>query len=170
MSDYTTLTDRINALGLDETAGLNAVLDIVANAVPVEIDMDMYSEVVGSEELTDEQRETLAVVSTVYNLLADTAAKFAARDVRTRAEDLGYELLADEELFEKNKKTGEGVTSYHDLAHHSEEIVVKLGDIFDTLIDRSVRDAMMGLILSTATEATGTALLDFDALHDGEEL
>lgn len=172
MSDYTTLADRINALDTDDPQdnliSRTDVLAIVADAVPVEIDQSMYSELERSRELTGEERETLAVVSTVYNLLADTAAKFAARQVRKQAESLGVELISDEEMFEKNKGMPGGITSYHDLAHHSVELVQDVGGILDTLIEKSVRDATMGLVLSLSTELI--SLDGLDLLHGGSEL
>lgn len=158
----TALTDRINALATRPGLGVSGafvsrdeVLAIVANAVPVEVDMDMYSEALSLA--TDEQKEALAVISTAYNLLADKAAEFAARAVHKRAEGLGVELTPDAEMFAKYN------TSYHDLAAHNPDRVEDLGKIFQSLIDQSVREATMALVTSM------TADLGVD-LHGLEEL
>lgn len=150
MSEFQTLAERINAIDADESGLIDRadVLEIVANAVPVEIDSTMYTtEHVG--EQTEKDRKILAVVSTVYNLLADTAAEFAAQHVRAKMEAQGMTLLADEEMFQLNRERGDGgATSYRDLAHHSAEVVMAIGEIFDHLEQVSTEQAELGLQLS----------------------
>lgn len=151
MSEFQSITDRIKGLRVHASGtlvSLDEVLEIVKNAIPIEIDADMYKEDVPG--VTDEEKEILAVVSTAYSLLADKAAEFAARRVRVYAEQAGVGLMADADLFEKNKARGMGATSYRDLATRDEEKALELADIFMGLVDRTTREATMGLALSMA--------------------
>lgn len=150
MSEFRTLTERINALTTDAAFGTyvdrDEVLAIVANAVPVEIDKEMY---LPDPARDDREARILAVVSTVYNLLADTAAEFAAEHVRRKMEARGLELLSDAEAFAHNKAEGNGgATSYHDLAHHSSEVIQAIGELFEHLEQVSIQQAEIGLQLS----------------------
>lgn len=169
----TALTDRVNAAPRQNVGGrlmvdLDEVLAIVANAVPVEVDLEMYSEVLPS--VTDEQRETLALISTVYNLLADKAAEFADRDIRAQAERLGVEMVSTAEVFAKNKDNPDpsAVESYHDLAPRNSDRVEDLGRIFEALVDESTREAAMGLVVSMSSTAAMDGLLA--ELHKGLDL
>lgn len=143
MSD---ITDRINAIetvmGTDGVplVSLEAVLAAVKNAVLVEIDPEMYPEI--PEGQTD--RETLAVVSTAYNLLADTAALFASRAIRADLEAAGVSLTSDEVAF----ATSDSIHSYRDLAARNPDRVEELGDVFELLVSESTRNARLGAILS----------------------
>lgn len=162
MSEFQSLTDRINALETDSEWGTmiskDAVLAIVANAVPVEIDPTMYTdEHVGTQD--DKDRKILAVVSTVYNLLADTSAEFAAQHVRAKMEARGMTLMTDEEMFTLNRELGrDGATSYRDLAHHSAEVVMAIGQLFDHLEHVSTEQAELGLQLSDSLLGGGVSL------------
>lgn len=146
------ITDRINALqtfvGADGVpmVSIEAVLAVAKNAIPVEIDMDMYSE--SSADADDEQKEALAVISTAYNLLADTSAKFAARAVRAKMEAAGIELIADEQMFAIHADDPTAIRSYHDLAPHNPTRVEELATTFQALVDESTREATMGMLLS----------------------
>lgn len=159
MSEFQSLTERINALpkyNAGESVRLDGVLAIVKDAVPVEIDKEMYL-----PDPARDERETriLAVVSTVYNLLADTAAEFAAGHVRRKMEARGLELLSDAELFAHNKAEGNGgATSYHDLAHHSSEVVQAIGELFEHLEQVSIQQAEIGLQLSDQMVGDGPEL------------
>lgn len=153
MSEFQSLTDRINALPTHLAADgvavqLSDVLEIVKNAVPVEIDPTMYTDEHAYQQ-NEKDRKILAVVSTVYNLLADTAAEFAAQHVRAKMQARGMSLLADEEMFAINRERNEGgATSYRDLAHHSAEVVMAIGELFDHLEHVSTEQAELGLQVS----------------------
>lgn len=183
MSEFQSLTDRINALATQESrdgsgafVSRDEVLAIVKDAVPVEIDPTMYTdEHVGTQNEKD--RKILAVVSTVYNLLADTSAEFAAQHVRAKMEAQGMNLLADEEMFTLNRELGrDGATSYRDLAHHSAEVVMAIGEIFDHLEQVSTEQAELGLQLfnnilngqDVSLEQLAKALgISFDRFEEG---
>lgn len=156
MSEFQSLTDRINALDTEEGVEGNTVISrdevlaIVKDAVPVEIDPTMYTDE-HVDEQTDKDRKILAVVSTVYNLLADTSAEFAAQHVRAKMEARGMTLMTDEEMFTLNRELGrDGATSYRDLAHHSAEVVMAIGQLFDHLEHVSTEQAELGLQLSNS--------------------
>lgn len=169
MSEFQSITDRVKGLRVHASGtlvSLDEVLEIVKNAIPIEIDADMYGE--GVPGITDEEKETLAVVSTAYNLLADKAAEFAARRVRVYADEAGVGLMADADLFEKNKARGMGATSYRDLATHDEEKVLEVADIFMELVDRTTREATMGLALSMAGGLDLEAMEGFLASGGGD--
>lgn len=175
MSDYTTITERILALGTQENRDVagafvsrDEVLAIVANAVPVEIDADMYADT--HHTVVGQDKETLAVISTVYNLLADKAAEFAARFNRRRIEAVGMDWMPDAELFAKNKANPfpGAVTSYRDLAPRNQDRVLELGDIFQRLIDESTADATAGLLLSLSRDLTAGDSNFLDVLLRGE--
>lgn len=157
MSEFRTLTDRINAIAPEgDLVSRTKVLAIVANAVPVEIDKEMY---LPDPARDDREARILAVVSTVYNLLADTAAEFAAEHVRRKMEARGHDLLSDAEAFAHNKAEGNGgATSYHDLAHHSSEVVQAIGELFEHLEQVSIQQAEIGLQLSDQMVGDGGGL------------
>jgi hypothetical protein len=148
------ITDRVIALALknlddsDEPVmvPLADVLDIVENAIPVEVDMEMYSEAMESAD--DEQKEALTVISTVYNLLAETAVKFATRQVRATLEEVGIELVSDEQLFASRADDPTAIRSYRDLTPRNVDRVEELADTFQRLVDETQRAAAMGLIAS----------------------
>lgn len=175
MSEFQTLTDRINAITpAGDLTSRAKVLEVVANAVPVEIDKAMFL----PDPARDERdARVLAVVSTVYNLLADTAAEFAAEHVRRKMEARGLELLSDAELFARNKaENNGGATSYHDLAHHSAEAVHAIGQVFEHLEQVSIQQAEIGLQLSDQMLGGGNLEADLEQLAKalgitfGEEL
>lgn len=157
------IIDRVNAMYRANVGGnlmvdLDEVLAIVANAVPIELDMNMYSEVL--KEATDAQKETLAVISTAYNLLADKAAEFASADVREKATAMGIELAPDAEVFEKNKDNqSAGPRSYRDLAERNPDFVQTIGDIFESLLEESIRKSSLPVVRALS-----------GGLHDGEML
>lgn len=182
MSEFQSLADRVNALKTQESrdgAGAfvsrDEVLAIVKDAVPVEIDPTMYTDDhVGTQNEKD--RKILAVVSTVYNLLADTSAEFAAQHVRAKMEAQGMTLLSDPEMFAINRERGDGATSYRDLAHHSAEVVQAIGELFEYLEHVSTEQAELGLRMSNnilggedmSLEALAAALgISFDRFEEG---
>jgi hypothetical protein len=159
------LTEEILALpttNLDRDISRNQVLHVVKGAVAVEIDRNMYPE---DPTHTEHNNRILAIVSTAYNLLADYAAEYAASRVRAEMEAAGIIRpdFTDAALFAANKESGEGVTSYHDLAPHDVDAIMALGDIFNRLISLAIEQAEFGLRLS---RVMGGGVPDFTGLSE----
>ena len=136
------ITDRINDLHRVNQQGrllvdLDAVLEIVKNTVPVEIDPTMYETPEDQEE-----RDTLAVLCTAYNLLADTAARFAGNRIRDLLKDSGLEVDTYEEAFAADSTPP---NSWRDLAVHNGYRLMEIAAVFEQLVQESDEAAAFGL-------------------------
>lgn len=143
MTKPVTLTERILALDVDQSGLIDRadVLEVVRDAVPVEIDPTMFD--AEKLETRDETGlRTLAVVSTAYNLLADTAAEFAADDQRRAVGD--ENSPSDAEIF---ADPSSGFTSYRDLAVREEKYLLALTDVFDGILKETEHRAKLATLV-----------------------
>jgi len=149
MSEYQSIADRVGAIPrVWKFVRVADVVAIVKDVIPVEIDSTMYDD---DHPLMQSQRdrEILAVTSTAYNLMADTAARFAAEDLRKSLEGQGKTgLPSDEEIFESLRDDPEAAHSYRDLAPRDEETLMAVAGVFFKL---------MGLATSEAFQAAEVA-------------
>lgn len=144
MTKPVTLTDRVLLLPYNEdgTISRQAVLEIVKDAVPVEIDPTMFDAEKMDTPGDETGLKTLAVVSTAYNLLADTAAEFAANDQRKALG--GENSPSDAEIF---ADPSSGFESYRDLAVREEAFLLALSDVFDKILKETEHRAKVASLI-----------------------
>lgn len=136
------LTDRIKQLPTTN-AGVNIhlaqALEVVANAVPVEVDTERHTR----EPQDEGERISWAALDTTWNILREYAVRSVLQDIRDQAAEQGIELPTDEQLFEEGRKSGnpDAPTSYLDLAPNTRAAAEHLATAFGLLFDETMQDA-----------------------------
>lgn len=136
------LADKIKAI--PGRLSKEAVLELVKDAVVVEVDPEMH------RRQPENVQETIAwaVLDTAYGLLRDGAVRINLQSFREQATENGIDFPAtDEELFARFAKLGdpEAPKSYRDLAPDDSIAAYALHDAFMLLVRLAFEEAVTEL-------------------------
>lgn len=132
-----------------------AVLSIVEKAFVVEIDRSQYQEIPADAD--PRQLETLAIASTVYNLIGEMAVRWAHEDTRKEAAEYGLSIPSPQELYLMAEQSGNPAapTSDYDLIPRDRETVMAIGEIMDHLAHLTLKSSRKGLASALAERLPG---------------
>lgn len=128
-----TLTDKINALTspMPGTVRLEDVLDLVKDAVVVEVDLEEHPR----EPENETEREAWAALDTSLNILGVAAVKQGLADLHRAAEAKGHPAMSDEKLFEIIGSVVGHPVGYADLIPKCDDVSRQLAGAFIRLDD-----------------------------------